>query len=333
MPREKGILIQLYDDEKLVAVLRKHWFGMLNSILLVIGLVIFFIIGFVLAYRGINSPENLNTVITDSVRGHIAQGALTIFGSIYLMSVFGFAYVAWLDYYLDLFIITDKRVLRVEQAILFDQKISETSFQHIQDVSSQVKGLISTLLNVGTIYIETAGEKENFSFTYIHDPASVTATILELQKTMWDSEGFKGDLSNERRHQKIEAMNRTIDYQGNYYDETEKEDAVIVHNITEESKPYFDKEVVADSAAAEKDYVEKKPFEAEGSSPKVEEIPKVEKAPKIEELPKKEIKKDYNDGRIVTSFGVIWQSEQELTTDVLDVLNGMEKGEDVIKQW
>jgi len=321
MQRERGVLIQLYDDETLVAVLRKHWFGMLNNILLVSFLLLFFIIGIYFAYGAIATNTVRSTIgqcsIGNSITNNLGQGALIVFGSAYLLSVIGYAFIAWLDYYLDLFIITNKRILRVEQLVLFNQRVSETSFQHVQDVSSQVKGFINTLLNIGTVYIETAGERENFSFTYIKDPSAVAATILELQKTMWDAEGIKTDLGNERKHEKIEKMNQTA--QENYNSDdanhpvnnpNEQDD---LHNISEENMRYFHEEFVPEELKKDKSDIA------------------IQKS--ISDKIENKLNSPYRDGRMITSYGVIWQSEQELTSDILETLNNMEKGEDVTSEW
>jgi hypothetical protein len=311
MTRERGIIIDLYENEKLVAVLRRHWLTILNSIIVFFILIIFFIVGLFYSYDKIPKSANVSNIPNISASNglpikDLGQKALVVLGTVYILSVLGYAYIVWFDYYLDIFVITDKRIMRVEQAVLFSQRVSETSFQHVQDVSSQVKGVIGTLLNVGTIFIETAGERENFSFTYMRDPSAITATILELQKNMWDGEGFKGDLTNERKMEKIKLMNgegfkgeltspKNIETTSGPKDCSKDED---LHNISPGIERYFEPEFVP------------------------EEIKK-EAPPKIEEEAKAEAP-HYTDGRVVTSYGVIWQSNQESNPDVIEALNGLD---------
>lgn len=66
-------------------------------------------------------------------------------------------YVKWIDHHLDIIIITNRRIVDVNQRKIFNRTISSTSLKQIQDVSGSVVGLIPSLLNFGKINVETAG--------------------------------------------------------------------------------------------------------------------------------------------------------------------------------
>ena len=330
MNRERGVIISLYENEHIVTVLRKHWIGMVGSVVAIIFLFIFFFVGIYFAQNNIVNQgsiynESIQCNVADSITSNLATGAIIVLGSIYLLSILGYAYVSWIDYYMDLFIITNERVLRLEQAVLFSQKISETSFQHIQDVSSQVRGFINSFLNIGTIYIETAGDRENFSFTHVKDPAAITAMILELQKNMWEGDGVRGDLMNERKQEKISVMNNKP-----FFPKKGKE-----------AINYKKKEDLFKNNAL-LNYFTKK----DNSSPLINSNePKITPTiiEKKKDISKKNIQKNdtlekekqpYMDGRIITSYGVIWQSSQELNSDILHTLNKMDdEKENQVGDW
>lgn len=67
-------------------------------------------------------------------------------------------FIKWLDHYLDVIIITNKRIIDINQTRIFDRKISTMSLGQIQDVSGQVKGFIPSVLKYGVLNIETAGQ-------------------------------------------------------------------------------------------------------------------------------------------------------------------------------
>jgi hypothetical protein len=130
-----GILINLYEDEKIILVIRRHWLAFVQSIFITSVLLLIFIIGGYFINSQIGSADSLSNMSSVLIGNNLGKGAFIIFSSVYLLSTCAFFFISWLDYYLDVFVITNKRILRVEQLVLFGQNVSETSLQHIQDVS------------------------------------------------------------------------------------------------------------------------------------------------------------------------------------------------------
>lgn len=98
------------------------------------------------------------------------------------MLIWIISFLIWIDYYLDVWIITDKRIVNIEQKGLFSRFISELELEKIQDISTDVRGVIPTFLNYGDLQVQTAAEKEKFLFHNIPDPYSVKDMIMKLQK-------------------------------------------------------------------------------------------------------------------------------------------------------
>jgi hypothetical protein len=86
------------------------------------------------------------------------------------------------DYYLDVWIVTDQRIVNIEQKGLFGRIVSELELENIQDITTDVKGVIPTFLNYCNLYVQTAAEMERFVFRNIPDPYSVKDMIMNLQK-------------------------------------------------------------------------------------------------------------------------------------------------------
>jgi uncharacterized membrane protein YdbT with pleckstrin-like domain len=87
---------------------------------------------------------------------------------------------AWLDYYLDMWVVTSERIVNIEQKGLFSRKISAFRLYRVQDVTAEVKGLLPTFLHYGNVRIQTAGAKENFIFKQISSPYEITKNIIKL---------------------------------------------------------------------------------------------------------------------------------------------------------
>ena len=100
--------------------------------------------------------------------------------SIFFLFGLLFVFQTFIDYWLDVFIVTDKRILDIEQKGLFHRTVSELRLYRVQDVTAEVKGFLHTIFDYGDIYIQTAGERERFEFIDVAHPNQMAKTVLEL---------------------------------------------------------------------------------------------------------------------------------------------------------
>lgn len=98
----------------------------------------------------------------------------------YYMSCWTFLFTAFLDYYLDTWIITNDRLLNIEQEGVFARTISELDLYKIQDATSEVKGILPYLFGYGSIHIQTAGETKRFELKQVPDPHNLRKLIMDL---------------------------------------------------------------------------------------------------------------------------------------------------------
>ena len=89
-------------------------------------------------------------------------------------------YRAFIDYYLDVWIVTTKRIINIEQMDLFNRRFSEQKLFRVQDVSSVQKGFFATLFDYGNVSIQTAAEEARFEFEQVPHPTEVARRITEL---------------------------------------------------------------------------------------------------------------------------------------------------------
>ncbi|MDI6777620.1 MAG: PH domain-containing protein [Patescibacteria group bacterium] len=160
-----------HEGEAIILFLRRHWFIFFMRLLFIIisiaGLIIIY---FAFLFFNNNFQES-------------AFFNLLLFGeSLATLFVWNFFFILWLDFYLDAWIVTNERIINIEQRGFFRRNISELKLTKIQDVTSEIIGVIPTLFNYGNIYVQTAGEKERFTFFQIPDPNKVKNIIVQLQE-------------------------------------------------------------------------------------------------------------------------------------------------------
>ena len=85
-------------------------------------------------------------------------------------------------YILNVFILTDKRIIKLNQLGFFNYKSAELDLDKIQDISVKQKGIFTNLFNYGDVEIQTAGTQNKVLFIHLPNPeklkkASVQATL------------------------------------------------------------------------------------------------------------------------------------------------------------
>jgi len=168
--------IQLEPDEEVLKVVRKHWFVIATELF---GTFVMLLLPFFILFLLAVIPHDLFTVeisLTDYTS--IIVFAVAAWSLVTLMA----AFTAWTHYYLDLWIITDRRIIVVDQIHFFNRNVSIFRLERLQDIEFYIKGLVPTLLNFGTIKAQTAGAREsNFMTKGLPDPRQLQAII---QKAM-----------------------------------------------------------------------------------------------------------------------------------------------------
>lgn len=162
--------IKLEPDEKIIAVIRRHVFGLLGIYILAISA---FIALLLLA----------GAVGIDLIRGLSGEASLMLGGITFLlllmMVLMLFAVTS--SYRQTELLLTTKGIIQVLQHGLFNRKVSRLSMSDIEDVTTEQKGLMQTLFNYGTLHVETSGELKNFAFKYTPNPNKYANQIIDLR--------------------------------------------------------------------------------------------------------------------------------------------------------
>jgi uncharacterized membrane protein YdbT with pleckstrin-like domain len=81
-------------------------------------------------------------------------------------------------YQSNVIFVTSEKIAQVLYKNIIDRKISQLSIGDIQDVTVSQNGIFSRLFHYGTLVIETAGEQQNYTFTFVPNPYEVSQAIV-----------------------------------------------------------------------------------------------------------------------------------------------------------
>lgn len=155
-------------SENVLFATREHWFILFGKI---VAWFLFVLVLFAFDHYGrIYLPALFEGTALDYV---------TVIKNIYLMFLMLGLFMVITLHYLNVHVVTDKRILDIDQTGLFSQTLAEITFDSIEDVSSSVNGFFGTLLNYGTVEVQTAGEKENIVLENIPGPHAVEKLIFD----------------------------------------------------------------------------------------------------------------------------------------------------------
>lgn len=129
-------------------------------------------------------PLGLRWVAVTAIDNPFADsGVLTVVTlatSIYYLCVIIFFYSAFTSFYLDLLIITNDRLLDVDQHGLFARTVSEMNLAQVQDITTEIKGFLPTFFNYGNLIIQNAGTMTKFHLQNVRSPNKLREVILQL---------------------------------------------------------------------------------------------------------------------------------------------------------
>jgi len=87
---------------------------------------------------------------------------------------------AFLVWFFNVFIITDERIIDVDFLSLIYKNISSAKIDNIEDITVSTGGVLASLVNYGTVFIQTAGETPELQFEDVPQPAKVAKVLNEL---------------------------------------------------------------------------------------------------------------------------------------------------------
>lgn len=160
--------VELEEGEIVLRVIRRHWFVLFKQALFSLFLVVMPLFVFILTTR-------LGVTSLSAYTPH-----LLFLLAFWLLVQWMFLAYAWTDQYLDIWAITNRRIITVDQIRLFRRQVGSFRLERLQDITIEINGFFATFLDFGTIHTETASGSENeFRAMYMPHPQEIKALILK----------------------------------------------------------------------------------------------------------------------------------------------------------
>lgn len=157
-----------YEDR--IIELHRHWITLVKRILAYA----------VLASVPFLAYWFLSTYFSDILTSTIGYAALILAASAYELGMWLFLFTMFLDYELDVWVVTNDRLISIEQHGLFARTVAELDLWRVQDVASDVRGVFPTFFNYGDVHVQTAGAVERFILEQVKNPREVQKIILDM---------------------------------------------------------------------------------------------------------------------------------------------------------
>jgi len=159
-------------DETVILLLRRHWFVLIAPFFAFVVLAIF--------------PIVLYLFVSDFFVKFDLVALYWFLIAIYFVIWWVGLFYRLMFYLLDVWIVTDYRIIDSRQLGFFNRKVAEARIYKVQDVTTKIVGLFNTILDFGDVEIQTAGTDRNFMFKQVPDPKNVRDAVIRAMNTFRD---------------------------------------------------------------------------------------------------------------------------------------------------
>jgi hypothetical protein len=164
--------IQLEASERIVSVVHRHWFYLFKQGIFILVVVIAPLFCILL------SKALLVDFSTTFLNQYFAE--IIFVYSFWLLVCWMILMAIWTNYYLDIWCITNLRIIKINQRSFFNRRTGSFRLEKLQDITVEVNGFIATLFDFGTIKAETASaDMDDFTGTFLPKPQEIKALILK----------------------------------------------------------------------------------------------------------------------------------------------------------
>ncbi|PIR76616.1 MAG: hypothetical protein COU32_01180 [Candidatus Magasanikbacteria bacterium CG10_big_fil_rev_8_21_14_0_10_42_10] len=179
-----GELIKQKSYEQIVYEIRRHPITFIPIAFLFLVLLLVPVILYALISR----------IFPELLMGPRSYPLLVLLVSAYTLTMYLLFYVRFIDYYLDLWIVTNDRIIDIEQHNLFARSITELDLFRIQDVTVEMHGMFATLFNYADVSVKTASSNTHIVFYAVAHPNKIREDLIKLSE------------EDRKYHQRDEAM-------------------------------------------------------------------------------------------------------------------------------
>lgn len=165
-------MIEFRENEHEIFEIRKHWFIIATELTAIT----------LFAFLPLLVPSILSAMDVAITFGETESfwSVYIFFYAFWLLILWIIGFVFWTNYFLDVWIVTNEKILDVEQIGLFSREISMLHLERIQDVTVEVNGVVATLMKFGDLHVQTAGQQREFVIHNIPQPDQVAKKINNI---------------------------------------------------------------------------------------------------------------------------------------------------------
>ena len=174
---------ELEPGEHAVKQARKHWFLFLAELLpfALLAVIPFALPGFLRL-----APPLAQYAAFFTVQIPLMRAAL----GVWLLVSWTGAWSAFTRYFLNAWVLTNERIVDIKQRGYFSREVSSVLLNRVQDVTTDVRGVLPSLLNIGDINVQSAGAVDKFHMHGIPKPEQMRDLILKYVSTPPSSTGI-----------------------------------------------------------------------------------------------------------------------------------------------
>lgn len=164
-------MITLEEGETLVIQVRKHWLFILGhaTVLLMFSVVPVMLAPVLFRY--------ITPGLQEEIGGVLLASLYLFLSSAWLWFVLVMFFVMWTNYYLDVLVVTNRRLIDMEQFVLFSRDETIILLENIEDVKMETIGFLATVLHFGNLQIQTAGATKEMVIRNIMRPDQIKIAL------------------------------------------------------------------------------------------------------------------------------------------------------------
>lgn len=173
---------ELEPGEHVVLEARKHWFFFLVEFL---PYAIVAIVPFAIPKLLLIAPPLAKYAAAFNYNSAFGRAAL----GVWLLMTWTTAWSNFTRHFLNVWVLTNQRIVDIKQHGYFNREVSSLFLSRVQDVTTNVKGILPSLLSIGDITVQSAGEVDEFHMYAIPRPEQMRDIILKYVGTKPDTTG------------------------------------------------------------------------------------------------------------------------------------------------
>ena len=166
------IMATLEEGEEVLFAVRKH-------------LIVYFIDGCVYVF-GVGIILFLSFFLLS--RGGAIGEYLSFFCMALILISFTAYFYSWTKIYFDVWYVTNRHVIAIDQKDILQREESFMEFRRIQDVFFEKNGLLQTIFGSGTLKVQTAGTEQEFVIHSVRNVEEMAHQLMKLRDESFEKE-------------------------------------------------------------------------------------------------------------------------------------------------